>query len=562
MPKIRDVRRLKIVEQIIVVLLLAVIVPTVVSAIIINNINQHSVRAELQYSAMSICESIASNIETFAKSGDDELNQIVLSLKHIKSDYAREVYIKDLLINSDLILNLELVNKSDKDRYLEWNDYSTINRKKGTIEVLKKLNDGQAIIATIDDKVFENQVFNIYRNDDRQIYILGSQNNLVASHNYNEKEFENIMSVLPKNLKVGQSVIFGKVKNQPLAYFKSEEPQTTVIVNTTHKITNTTINTARTKILLAVCASALFIIFVVGLYTYYLYINIRQLFKGIMALSLGNYTRKVRLLTNVFTPYEIVFLAMEFNEMADEIDNAYRQLKQSNKELKKLDELRSNLIDTVSHEFRTPLTSIKGYTSRLLRQDIELDEDTKQKSLKIIKNQSERLSRMVDDLLVIPDIEGAKLNLTIDSVNLADIISESVISTKHKAVRDVAFNIPDDFPNVWADNDRIEQVFINLIENAYKYSYEDTIINIDVNREEDMAIVKVSNSYDYITPEQLDKLFGKFVRVDDKTTRTTRGTGLGLYIVKGLVEAMNGVIELHSTKDNIFTVIIKLPISS
>ena len=359
MSKSRDVKRLKIVEQIIVVLLLAVIVPTVVSAIIINNINQHSVRAELQYSAMSICESIASNIETFAKSGDDELNQIVVSLKHIKSDYAREVYMKDLLINSDLILNLELVNKSDKDRYLEWKDYSTINRKKGTIEVLKKLNDGQAIIATIDDKVFENQVFNIYKNDDRQIYILGSQNNLVASHNYNEKEFENIMSVLPKNLKVGQSVIFGKVKNQPLAYFKSQEPQTTVIVNTTHKITNTTINTARTKILLAVSISALFIIFVVGLYTYYLYINIRQLFKGIMALSLGNYTRKVRLLTNVFTPYEIVFLAMEFNEMADEINNAYRQLKQSNKELKKLDELRSNLIDTVSHEFRTPLTSIK-----------------------------------------------------------------------------------------------------------------------------------------------------------------------------------------------------------
>lgn len=562
MPKIRDVKRLKIVEQIIVVLLLAVIVPTVVSAIIVNNINQHSVRAELQYSAMSICESIASNIETFSKSGDDELNQIVLALKHIKSDYAREVYMKDLLINSDLILNLELVNKSDKDRYIEWNDYSTINRKKGTIEVLKKLNDGQAIIATIDDNVFENQVFNIYRNDDRQIYILGSTNNLVASHNYNEKEFQNVMSVLPKNLKVGQSVIFGKVKNQPLAYFKSEDPQTTVIVNTTQKITNTTINTARTKILLAVCISALFIILVVGLYTYYLYINIRQLFKGIMALSMGNYTRKVRLLTNVFTPYEIVFLAMEFNEMADEINNAYRQLKQSNKELKKLDELRSNLIDTVSHEFRTPLTSIKGYTSRLLRQDIELDDETKQKSLKIIKNQSERLSRMVDDLLVIPDIEGAKLNLLIDRISLCDVINDSIFSTKHKVVRDVLFSIPDDFPDVWADNDRIEQVFINLLENAYKYSYEDSQIKVDVHREDEMAVIKVSNSYDYIEPEQLKKLFGKFVRVDDKTTRTTRGTGLGLFIVKGLIEAMNGSISLHSSKDNVFTVVVKLPICS
>ena len=75
-------------------------------------------------------------------------------------------------------------------------------------------------------------------------------------------------------------------------------------------------------------------------------------------------------------------------------------------------------------------------------------------------------------------------------------------------------------------------------------------------------MIRVSNSYDYIPPEQLNKLFGKFIRIDDKTTRTTRGTGLGLFIVKGLVKAMNGSIELESTKDNIFTVVIKLPVCS
>ena len=147
---------------------------------------------------------------------------------------------------------------------------------------------------------------------------------------------------------------------------------------------------------------------------------------------MGNYKRKIRLLTNVFTPYEIIFLAIEFNKMVDEINNTYRQLKHTNKELKKLDEFRSNLVDTVSHEFRTPLTSIKGYTSRLLRQDIEIDEETKQKSLKIIKSQSERLSRMVEDLLVIPDIEGAKLNLNIEPVNISDLINDSLISVKNK----------------------------------------------------------------------------------------------------------------------------------
>jgi K+-sensing histidine kinase KdpD len=284
------------------------------------------------------------------------------------------------------------------------------------------------------------------------------------------------------------------------------------------------------------------------------------LFKGIIALSKGNYKRKVRLISNVFTPYEILFLALEFNRMADEINKTYKQLKHTNKELKKLDEFRSNLIDTVSHEFRTPLTSIKGYTSRLLRQDIELDEETKQKSLKIIKNQSERLSRMVEDLLVIPDIEGAKLNLIFDSVSLETALNDAVFSTKHKSNQDVSISIPDDCPNIIADADRVEQVFINLLENAYKYSHPDTPILVSVEKNKRNAIVTISNISDYIPQDQLNTLFGKFIRIDDKTTRTTRGTGLGLFIVKGLVNAMNGSIELKSTKDNMFSVIVSLPL--
>ncbi len=560
MSKFRDIKRLKIVEQIILVLLLAVIIPTTVSAIIINNINQHAVRNELQYSALSISESIASNIETFSKSGEDELNQVVLALKYISSDYDKEVFLKDLLINSDLISSIELVDKSQKDKYLKWEDYTTFNKDKRVIEILKKINDYQAIVASVDARVFEDQIFNIYKKDDRQIYVLNKEKKVIAAHNYNQKDYERVVYALPKTLILDKSQIYGKVKNQPLAYFKLSNPETIVIVNTTHHITKTTINNARLKIVLALCISALFIIFVVGLYTSYLYINIRQLFKGIIALSKGNYKRKVRLLTNLFTPYETIFLALEFNKMADEINNTYRKLKHSNRELKKQDEFRSNLIDTVSHEFRTPLTSIKGYTSRLLRQDIELDEETKQKSLKIIKNQAERLSRMVEDLLVIPDIEGAKLNLILEEINLADSLNDAILSTKHKAERQVNVSIDENFPNIIADNDRLEQVFINLLENAYKYSYPDTPIDVVVSKDKNHAVIKISNSYDYIPSEKLNKLFGKFIRIDDKTTRTTRGTGLGLFIVKGLVLAMNGSIELESTADNKFSVIIKLPI--
>ncbi len=561
MKKIRDIKRLKIVEQIILVLLLAVITPTIVTTFIVNNINQHAVRNELQYSALSISESIASNIETFTRSGEDELDQIVLALKHIKGKQQCNNYLQELFTASDLISELHIVHKEDTGKYLKWEEYSTYNKDTKQIEVLKKINDNEAILATVDIQIFKDQIFNIYKKDDRQIYILGKDGILLAAHNYNKKDYERVTYALPKHLVQNKSQLFGKVKNQPLAYYKLTDPEITIIVNTTHHITKTTINTARYKIILALCLSALFIIFVVGIYTSYLYINIRQLFKGIIALSKGNYNRKIRMLSNIFTPYEIIFLATEFNNMADEINNTYKKLKHTNKELKKLDEFRSNLIDTVSHEFRTPLTSIKGYTSRLLRQDIELDEETIQKSLKIIKNQSERLSRMVEDLLVIPDIEGSKLNLIIDRVNLSDTINDAILSTKHKAQREVIVNLPEGFPDVTADNDRLEQVFINLIDNAYKYSYEDTPIKIEVEQIKNHALIRISNSYDYIPPEQLNKLFGKFIRIDDKTTRTTRGTGLGLFIVKGLVLAMNGSIELESTKDNVFSVIIKLPIT-
>lgn len=560
MAKFRDVKRLKIVEQIILVLLLAVIVPTTVCTIIVNNINQHAVRNELQYSALSISESIASNIDTFTESGRDEMDQIALALHYMHSNSDREAFLKKLLTNSKVISSIDIVKKYEKDKYKKWSDYTSFNKDKGQIEILKKIDDYSAVLAFVDAKVFEDQIFNIYKKDDRQIYVLDKYQKVIAAHNYNKKDFERVTYALPKKLVVNKAVIYGKVKNQPLAYFKISDPETLIIVNTTHHITKTTINNARYKIILALCASALFIIFIVGIYTSYLYINIRQLFKGIIALSNGNYTRKVRLLNNIFTPYETIFLALEFNKMADEINNTYKQLKHSNKELKKLDEFRSTLIDTVSHEFRTPLTSIKGYTSRLLRQDIELDEETKQKSLKIIKNQAERLSRMVEDLLVIPDIEGAKLNLIIDRVNLTDTINDAILSTKHKAERTVNIDIPQNFPDVSADNDRLEQVFINLLENAYKYSYPDTQIDVKVSQESNHAVIKISNSYDYIPPEQLHKLFGKFIRIDDKTTRTTRGTGLGLFIVKGLVKAMNGSIELNSTIENIFTVTVKLPL--
>ena len=233
--------------------------------------------------------------------------------------------------------------------------------------------------------------------------------------------------------------------------------------------------------------------------------------------------------------------------MINQIHKSYAQLKKKNKELKQLNEFRSNMIDTVSHELRTPLTSIQGYTSRLLRQDIEIDEEMKQKSLKTIKRQAERLSRMIEDLLVIPDIEGARLNFNIVPVSISSVIENSITLVRNDANKEIVNNVESCEEIILADNDRIEQVFVNLIENAIKYSKEGSAITINKEIENDKLIISVQNDYDIIPREKLKTLFEKFTRVDDSTTRTTRGTGLGLFIVKGLVEAMNGKIELSST---------------
>ena len=359
-------------------------------------------------------------------------------------------------------------------------------------------------------------------------------------------------------MKEEEPVIFGDVKNQPIVYLKKLNPPITIIVNTTEKLTDKLINKNRAKIIWSILLATMIIILIVALYTYYLYINIRQLFKGIIAISKGNYERQIRLLTTAFTPHEIVFLAFEFNRMAGEIHKSYLQLKQNNIELKELNEFRSNLIDTVSHELRTPLTSIQGYTSRLMRQDIKIDEETKQKSLRVIRDQSERLKRLIEDLLTIPDIEGMRIRTNVESVWLPEVMETAKLLSKNKDKKEIIINIDENFPNVIGDKNRLEQVFVNLIENAAKYAYPETSIIVDCVAQDDYAKIYVKNKCDVIPNDKLNSLFEKFIRLDNNTTRTTRGTGLGLFIVKGLIDAMHGNITLYSDEEWGFKVEIQL----
>ncbi len=553
-------KRLKIVEQIIIISLIGVLVPSIIAWFVINNVSQHSIRKELAYSAQMLARIIENNVFSIINSDRNRLEEIIISIKHIKGENNQNLLLKDLAINSNVFKDFEIVHPSEnkdfnKDDRIQ---YSPDSEK---LWLVDKINDDKYLKAEVNTKIIKDNIFNnILEEKGRRIYVVDKNSNLIFSHNFEENDYKDCMKQLPVNLVNNIVTRFEEIKNQPRVYLKMNDVGLIVIVNTSEELTESTINKARLKILLSFLAAAAVTLFLTLLYSYYLYINMRQLFKGVIALSKGNYKRQITLLTNIFTPREIVFIADEFNNMVNEINDSYKKLKTKNKELKLLDAFRSNLVDTVSHELRTPLTSIRGYTSRLLRTDIEIDEETKHKSLLIIKQQSERLSRMIEDLLVIPDIEGAKLNINLERVNIHNVIEASIYSVKNIESRVVENKIADDFPYILADKDRLEQVIINLLGNANKYAYENTPITIEAKVENEKAIIKVSNQSDYIDKHTLHTLFDKFIRIDDKTTRTTRGTGLGLFIVKGLVEAMNGSVHLKSTKENVFSVKVELPI--
>ena len=537
-------RRLKIAEQIIVVSFFAVIIPMTVSGFIINNVNQQSNRAQLRYTATMIANIVSEEIDVFEQSINNDISQIAVTLQYYNSPEQEQSYLDTVIKRLPHYKKLAIV--ADESQLKKYESY---NIRDNYLVYNYGMDDGRYIVAILDLESFKKNIFKTLQEDERQIYgLTGQDRELVASVNYSEKGYNKSIEQLPENMQEDTAAIYGEIKNQPIVYLKKSKPDAIIIVNTTESITKHAIDYNRDKIILSIIAVIFTIFFVVGLYTSYLYTNIRQLFKAIIAISKGNYERRIRLLTNIFTPFEIVFLGNEFNKMVKQIHKSYIQLKKKNKELKQLNEFRSNMVDTVSHEFRTPLTSIQGYTSRLLRQDIEIDEETRQKSLKIIKRQSERLKRMIEDLLVIPDIEGARLNVNLVPIPLNLIIENSITLVKNDSGKEIINNAKDCETEILADNDRIEQVFVNLIENAIKYSPENSPIKIDCGIDGKKLVISVKNDYEIIPREKLKTLFDKFTRLDDSTTRTTRGTGLGLYIVKGLVEAMNGEIRLYSNE--------------
>ena len=550
-------KKLKIIEQIAIVFFFAVIIPISISGFIINNINQQSVRHQLRESAILVASMVSDEVDFFMKTNETTLAQIADTLEYLPSQKLKDRFIKEV---AKKYPNCEDITIAKNENALEQITYEANINEKPILST--QMKDGSFLVILFNANNWDNQLFKSLENDNRQVYIMDKNNHLISSHNFTPEDFKETIDQLPEEKIEDAPVMIGDEKNRPIVYIHRTNPELTIVVNTTENIAKHAILDNRVKIIISVLSAILSMMVVIGFYIYYLYINIRQLFKAVIAISKGNYQRQIRLLTTSFTPYEIVFLANEFNNMVSEIHKSYLELKRKNIELKQLNEFRSNLLDTVSHELRTPLTSIQGYTSRLMRQDIVIDDETKQKSLRIIREQSERLKRLIDDLLTIPDSEGMRLRTVNDNVNLEEVLEQAELLLRKRDGHEIIVNMDNDVTQVYADKGRLEQVFVNLYENAIKYAYPDTPILVNIKQHKNKAVIKIKNKCDVIPEKKLKSLFEKFVRLDDEMTRTTRGSGLGLFIVKGLIEAMEGTITLTSNNEFGFCATITLNMAS
>lgn len=550
-------RRLRIVEQIIIVLIFAVIVPLVVSTLIIANVNQQAIRKELQSSVQINTLNSYQYIQNNLEAKKNLLIRIASFLDYLPTQSKKTQFIKSIIDEDPSIKSLKLYHSHIEDT--EFNPSITYDREQKLIRIIYKVDEKKYIEEIIDTEKFRQDVLEHFNDKERRLYVFDEDNDLVFASIYNNELTKQLLEMMPSKIENDEPQFFFEIKNQPNMVIQTQNPNWKIVVTTPVKVTKYGIKEARYKIIVATLAAAAAIIVICLTYMISLYTNLRQLFKAIKAVSEGNYDRRIRLIVNYMTPYEVMFLAHEFNKMVDKIRHSYKEINDKNERLKQLDSFKSNLIDTVSHEFRTPLTSIKGYTSRLLRNDVTITEDMRVKSLKTIKRQTERLSRMVEDLLVIPDIETSVLRVFPENINIVSIVDNVALFMRHNTGRVINLFVPEESPIIYADEDRVEQIIINLLENASKYAIPDTEINVYISSDSQFAKVIIQNECQQIEEEKLNKLFDKFTRIDDSTTRTTRGTGLGLFIVKGLVEAMGGKITLSSHND--FSVTFTLPLA-
>jgi two-component system sensor histidine kinase KdpD len=262
------------------------------------------------------------------------------------------------------------------------------------------------------------------------------------------------------------------------------------------------------------------------------------------------------------TPAQRRLMEAFANQAAQAIERAkFAEEARQIKLLQAAEKLQNALLNSISHDLRTPLVSITGALTSLDEQSESLDDENRQSLIVTAREEAERLNRLVGNLLSMTRIESGAIKLNLEPGDIQDVIGTSLEQLgKRVAEHEVKVNIPADFPLIPMDFTLIVQVVVNLLENAIKYSPRGSLIEVSARLVYDMARIEIADRGVGIPPEDLTRVFDKFYRV--QRPESVSGTGLGLSISKGIVEAHHGTIHARVRDGGGTVIAVELPLQS
>ncbi|MEM9266830.1 MAG: HAMP domain-containing sensor histidine kinase [Cyanobacteria bacterium P01_F01_bin.13] len=286
-------------------------------------------------------------------------------------------------------------------------------------------------------------------------------------------------------------------------------------------------------------------IFVIGLSAIVIAIYVRQSIKPICKMN--------ELAANV-SPDNLADTHLEFDRAPTEVRDLAQAFNMMLGRLSEAWDQQRRFVSDVSHELRTPLTLVHGYLQSTLRRCNTLT-DPQREGLEIAAAEADRTIRLLQDLLDLARADGGHMRFHLERVPLKDLIIETIEMCRYSSDR-VQADIQAAGFDARADRNRLKQVLINLIDNAVKYSDDDTVVTVRLRQEGEWAVIQICDRGRGIPMADLTQIFEPFYRVDEDRSRATGGTGLGLSIVKTLVEGMRGKIKVQSRlgEGSIFTV--------
>lgn len=252
----------------------------------------------------------------------------------------------------------------------------------------------------------------------------------------------------------------------------------------------------------------------------------------------------------------------EERSMRDNLEKSRAELEEANSKLKELDLMKSEFLNTVSHELRTPLTSIKAFAEILL-DNVGEDPETQTEFLEIINKESDRLTRLINNLLDLSRIEAGRMKWDRDPLDLHEVVSTAVTSLSAAAEKKgltLEVDIEEDLPTV-GDRDKLIQVVTNLLGNAIKFTMEGGTVRVLASRQDLLtARIEVQDSGVGIEPQFHESIFEKFSQVDSSETRDIKGSGLGLPIARSITEHHDGKLYVQSEPGQGSSFIVELPL--